>query len=420
MLTTQSIIEDNVPGERQPFALKDQNIVASPSRTSSDVSKTNATMLPSGQATIENSKESTKDCICDSNEAEQKKQFDYVCLTRFAETIDDEDLDDGCQEWSINDFEYIRTLGSGGTATVFRAREKQSGYHVALKVQNNGDDAVCEIDVHEPLDHPSIVKMIDYFFSDESFGPSDNMTDPQPEASGEEDETKQKRRYLVMILELCDGGSLFDIVRDAQHGYLPEKRAKAYFRNALDAMGYFHSKDFIHCDCKSLNFLLQAKDDRLKLADFGMSVPNDCREVIGGSPVYMSPEHLMAWRHLTDDFDHRSDIYSLGVVLFEMLVGYLPYEVLNNDDAEDDENSLIASLEQLGIDDNDDEFRPPILDLRKLDDQTADEPFYIPPPVFPDFVSGEAQDLISRLMEPCLEDRISLSEAKGHPWFQDT
>jgi serine/threonine protein kinase len=59
-----------------------------------------------------------------------------------------------------------------------------------------------------------------------------------------------------------------------------------------------------------------------------------------------------------------------------------------------------------------------VLDLRKLDDQSADEPFYIPPPIFPEFLSEEAQDLILRMMEPSLEKRISLSEAKKHAWLE--
>ena len=59
----------------------------------------------------------------------------------------------------------------------------------------------------------------------------------------------------------------------------------------------------------------------------------------------------------------------------------------------------------------------PVLDLRKLEDRSSDEPFYVPPPMF-DGVSKEAEDLILRLMEPSQEKRITIAEAKQHAWFQ--
>jgi aurora kinase len=346
---------------------------------------------------------------------ERHAKFQAVCNTRVSEFDDDDDDGDGIfQEWSVHDFNYVRDLGEGGQATVFLAREKQSGYLVALKVQEEDDDAICEIDIHDPLDHPAIVTMIDYFFSEEPFR-ADHHHDHHHDKSAPSPST-----LLFIILEYCDGGSLFDIIRDAHDGFLTENQAVSYFKNAVQGMAYLHQQEIIHCDVKSMNFLVGNNKKQLKLTDFGMAVRNDEREVIGGSPVYMSPEHLMAWRHMTDDFDNKSDVYSLGVILFEMLLGYLPYEVLSNEEGGDGEgDSLLANFDNLNMDDNDDDpFQPPILDLRKLDDQLDDEPFYIPPPIFPDNISEEAQNLILRLMEPCPHKRISLSEALGHSWFQ--
>ena len=192
-------------------------------------------------------------------------------------------------------------------------------------------------------------------------------------------------------------------------------------KDAIDALDYLHKDEMIiHCDIKPGNWLVTGEGPdtvgTIKLADFGMAVPFNEREIVGGSPVYMSPEHLLAWRDMTDEIDYRSDIYSMGVVLYEMLMGYLPYEVLEanttNDDDEDTDDQ---------DDDNDSEYGDsgyPVLDLRKLNDITSDKPFYIPPPIFMEDISDEAQDLIMRLMEPSLSKRITLEEVKNHEWFQ--
>ena len=207
--------------------------------------------------------------------------------------------------------------------------------------------------------------------------------------------------------------------------------------DAINALKYLHSTGTIHCDIKPANWLVDGdiEEDEavIKLADFGMAVNTDSREIVGGSPVYMAPEHLLAWRNLTDDFDHRTDIYSMGVVLYELLMGYLPYEVVQPNELQRHQDSEIGNLNEslsgLSVagpprysdaSENtptiDQEY--PILDLRKLNDSKSDQPFYIPPPIFLENISMEAQDLILRLMEPSISKRITLEEAQDHEWFQ--
>lgn len=367
--------------------------------------KKNSTFTP----VIVQKKEERSD---NDDEKEQRAQrFRYVCLNRCSEDIDGEMANGGIQEWSIDDFECIQLLGTGGTASVFEAKEKQSGHHVALKVQKATEEAIWEVDIHESLDHSCIVQMVNYFYSDVAFGSMDDKNDKDGDVGDDNDDddgsSEGPRRYLIMILELCEK-SLFDAIRDSETGCLPEALAASYFRDILDAIEHLHDDDIIHCDCKTLNFLLANDGTQVKLADFGMSVRGAEKEVVGGSPIYMAPEHLMAWRHMTSSFDHTSDLYSLGIVLFELLVGYLPYEVIQKDG----DSILFQEI------DKERDFLSPVLDLRTLDDHTLDEAFYIPPPIFPGFVSEEAQDLIMRLTELVPEDRISLEAAKCHPWFQ--
>mmetsp|Transcript_28737 Transcript_28737/g.43841 ORF Transcript_28737/g.43841 Transcript_28737/m.43841 type:complete len:413 (-) Transcript_28737:65-1303(-) len=349
-----------------------------------------------------------QDSVCDlSDDDEKKMAFKKVCEYRVGEDVDDTLCELGIQEWSVDDFDFVKRLGKGGSGTVFLATEKQSGYKVALKVQESGDNAILELDLHESLNHPNIVKMYDYFYSTQFFEPSDNETN---------DDLVEKQIYLYMVLELCEGGSLYEgIIDNACDIDDVEEQVAIYFLGALNATEYLHNKGIIHCDFKSDNVLIHK--NTVKVADFGMAVYNEEKEIVGGSKQYMSPEHLMAWRHMTDKFDHRTDIYSLGVILYEMLFGYLPYKVLKEDYDDEDQCEDNYADEEEDLDAYIDEGYP-ILDLRTLNDYTSDEPFYIPPPIFTEGISDEAIDLVSRLMEPSVEKRISLAEAKEHPWLK--
>lgn len=374
------------------------------------------------------------------------------------EDEDKDDDDDECEpQWTIDDLELVCKLGQGGTASVYQVMDTATEAMYALKIQKNSDDAQCELDLHTLLNHPNICRMIDYFYCD---------TEPYAENGGddinERQQTEKKNtNYLCTVLELCSGGSLYDIID--WYGTLPEELAAQYMLSSIDALIYLHEDaQVIHCDIKPGNFLLAmgaARTGMIKVADFGMSVQSEEREIIGGSPAYMSPEHLEAWRDMTDKFDARSDIYSLGVMLYEMLHGYLPFEVIeandfdsgfdygddnsslsreslntvtkncaseNNDDDDERVESIVNKITDLSIaggsdsDDDDDNFNGfPVLDLRKLNDVTSKKSFYVPKPIFvEEDVSVEAQDLILRLMERSATKRITLQEAKDHEWFQ--
>jgi len=341
-----------------------------------------------------------------------EKRFNEVCKFRVAEDLSGELADLGIEEWSVDDFDFIERLGSGTAGTVFRAREKTSRYEVALKVQEYDYQDITsdvELDIYCGLGtHQNVSRMIDYFYSDQTFGESQ-----QGDASEDE-----KKEYLYMILELCDMGSLFDVIeRNQEGGWLDEDEAAQYFKGCLRGVQYFHERGWIHCDIKTANFLVDHNDD-VKLADFGMAVPADKREVLGGTPVFMAPEHLRAWQNGGDDFDHRVDIYGLGVTLFQMLVGDFPFYVIENDEDNKNADSLFACYGRLTLADARDGFDPKRLDLRVLNDRNSTETFTFPEISFPDCMSEEAIDLVASLMEPDPNRRITLEAALDHVWFQ--
>ncbi len=133
--------------------------------------------------------------------------------------------------------------------------------------------------------------------------------------------------YLVM--PYVNGGSLSDVLQ--RQGKLPFTQALNYLQQAASALDYAHAHGVIHRDIKPSNFLLHP-DGRLILADFGIArMMNDESSTIGatltstgmllGTPEYMAPEMARG-----EPIDARADIYELGIVLFHMLSGHVPFK----------------------------------------------------------------------------------------------
>ncbi|MFK7769312.1 MAG: protein kinase [Mariniblastus sp.] len=131
-----------------------------------------------------------------------------------------------------------------------------------------------------------------------------------------------------LVLELVEGGTLKQLIRG--NGSIESKQACDLAMQILRGLESAHSKGLVHRDLKSSNVLLKPTANRsaiAKLTDFGLvrdldSDSNLTREnVVAGTPAYMSPEQVLA----PHDVDHRADIYSLGIVLYEMLTGELPF-----------------------------------------------------------------------------------------------
>ncbi|MDD5349786.1 MAG: serine/threonine-protein kinase, partial [Chthoniobacteraceae bacterium] len=202
--------------------------------------------------------------------------------------------------------EIVELLGRGGMGAVYKARHRGLDRWVALKIlpaATQRDPAFAERFTREAralakLDHPNIVTVYD---------------------SGEAD------GLFYFVMEFVDGANLRQVL--ASGGVTPEQ-ALAIVPQICDALQYAHKAGIVHRDIKPENILVD-KSGRVKIADFGIAkiVGKEARDFtltsmgdVMGTPAYMAPEQV---EH-PSEVDHRADIYSLGVVFYQMLTGELP------------------------------------------------------------------------------------------------
>jgi TolB-like protein/tetratricopeptide (TPR) repeat protein len=204
-------------------------------------------------------------------------------------------------------------VGSGGMATVYRAEDLKHHRQVAIKVLKPELDAVLgserflrEIEIAAGLSHPHILPLLD----------SGRVT---------EDAGARRSGSVYYVMPYVEGESLRD--RLGREKQLPVDEALRISREVADALSYAHSRGVIHRDIKPENILLQS--GHAVVADFGIARAIDRAggETLTetglalGTPAYMSPEQAAGSR----DLDGRSDLYSLGCVLYEMLAGQPPF-----------------------------------------------------------------------------------------------
>src|SRR4026208_1282558 len=199
-------------------------------------------------------------------------------------------------------YRIVRKLGSGGMADVYLAEDEELGRRVAIKILNDrhaNDESFVERFRREAknaagLSHPNIVSIYD-----------------RGEAEG--------TYYIAM--EYLDGRSLKELV--VARGPLPIPDAIAATRQVLAALRFAHRKGVVHRDIKPHNVMADA-DGRLKVTDFGsaragVSQSAEACSIIG-TAQYLSPEQARG-----APVDQRSDLYSIGIVLYEMLTGKTPF-----------------------------------------------------------------------------------------------
>ncbi len=199
-------------------------------------------------------------------------------------------------------YQVVRKLGAGGMANVYLAEDQELGRRVAIKILNErhaNDEQFVERFRREAknaaaLSHPNIVSIYD-----------------RGEAEG--------TYYIAM--EYLDGRSLKELI--LSRGPAPLNVAIEYVRQILSALRFAHRHGIVHRDIKPHNVLVDA-EGRVKVTDFGIARAGASQMTEAGSIVgtaqYLSPEQARG-----TDVDQRSDLYSLGIVLYELLTGTLPF-----------------------------------------------------------------------------------------------
>jgi eukaryotic-like serine/threonine-protein kinase len=203
----------------------------------------------------------------------------------------------------IDSFRIDEPIAKSGMASIFRATDTRDGRIVALKIPHPDMEAdpilsdrfKRESDIGERLDHPNVMRV---------FG-------------------GEKHSRIYMVMEWCPGRLLRQILDE---GRLPQDRAIRIAIEILKALDYIHTNGVVHRDLKPENIMVD-ENDHIKLIDFGIAGDTASRRLtyanftsMLGTPNYIAPEQVKGKRG-----DGRTDLYSMGVILYEMLTGKLPF-----------------------------------------------------------------------------------------------
>jgi len=255
-----------------------------------------------------------------------------------------------------------KKLGEGSYGSVCKAKNKVSGAYRAIKTiskaqMKNVDRFKQEIAIMKMMDHPNIIKLYESF---------------------------EDHRNIYLVMELSSGGELFD--RIIELGHFTEVQAAVLMQQIVRAVYYMHENHVCHRDMKPENFLFMTKEpiekNLLKIIDFGLSCKFEVGKVMttkAGTPYYVAPQVLGG------KYDHLSDMWSVGVIMYVMLCGYPPF--FGETDAE------VLSKVRLG------NFSFNAADWKN--------------------VSEDAKNLIRMLLKMNPRDRYTAEQALNHEWIKN-
>jgi len=196
-------------------------------------------------------------------------------------------------------YTIVKELSSGAFGEIFLAHDEDTKEFVALKVLFNDyvplDAREMEAEISMKLDHPHIIKTYRVHHLED---------------------------VTIIVQEYCEGGDLFEVISPLS-GIGDEADIKKYFSQLVSAIKYMHDQDLVHRDIKPENVLLTSGDD-VKLIDFGLSGAEDGQvEACVGTVAYMAPEVYRRSNHANDK---SADLWALGILLYNMIVGDLPWD----------------------------------------------------------------------------------------------
>jgi len=257
-----------------------------------------------------------------------------------------------------------KKIGQGGYGYVVTASHKKTGQIRAIKqigkahVQNL-ERFRQEIAIMKMMDHPNVIKLY---------------------------ETYEDSRYIYLVMELCNGGELFDRIINLKK--FNEEQAAIIMSQILRALFYMHGKNIMHRDLKPENFLFVEKNEpieksTLKIIDFGLSTKfgpdKPAASTKAGTPYYVAPQVLAG------KYGPECDVWSAGVIMYILLCGYPPF--YGRDDAD------VLSKVRAGV--------------------------FSFNPVHWDNVSTDAQDLIKMMLKMSPRERITAKFALEHCWVAE-
>ena len=259
----------------------------------------------------------------------------------------------------LNEYDILEHLGAGALGVVQKVRHKASKQIRAMKtIKKNTiyeEKNLKEIENLMLLDHPNILKLYEYYYD---------------------------KKNLYIITDFCEGGELFDKIKD-RNGYFSERDAATIIKAVLQAIAYCHSIGLVHRDLKPEHILLEGNDlDHIKIIDFGSSNLINQNQKLKerlGTAYYIAPEVLKK------NYDEKCDLWSIGVIMFILLTGEPPFNGSNDEE-------ILQNVKNGYVDFSTSIFQE---------------------------ISNEAKDLLSKLLEKVPSKRISAIEALEHPWIKN-